>query len=1076
MNVTGNAIAVKWLNFGTPDSWEAYVVPAGEAAPDMNTEPTHTDLTSPGSSVLDNLLPGSPYAIYLRSRCGDTFSEWFGPLETSTDFDCSWAIPIDDDCLGFEAIYEGVHGFENTNCPLFYEHRQLFVFTPSFSGDYYLYGESAQIPWASGYWANTMDGCTPEQWQCFQYDPEYGQPYLPDLIEGNSYYLLLLAHPDGQQAPSYRLSNGPKVDLEFAPLLQGGPFQTNVRIPVTEAFEDNLFDYYIDLPGDTPPTRLSNPTLGMQSLTNQWDTLVGITEPATSYQFYFRIASSGEPYCWEPAQLFMTDPYCGDVQEVFFSNQSALSTRLQALVAPDNYPIVAYDLAPFDPANALSQGGGILENDTLTRILSNLMPESDYEVFIKTQCPDIVYPSLQPWQGPYEFSTTDDCFAIATPIYCQQNNLNTFPSDDEVNFTLDDYCPFNPGNLGTENLYSFYALESGTRFIDSELIFGDNQASYLIKDAASGCNYDDWEELGCWGDQAGNDYPALYFDVEVGHTYYIKVQAYDVHTPGPDPLFQSFQIAGCDNPCGLLSNIIFDGEQLSWIAAGSESSWDLYYDLSTGYFNEYTTEPLLTVSQPNAIIEDLTAGQSYTFRIRANCGNGNHGDWVSFEYIDQSAPIAAIEGTLTRCHPVAPLPNPFEMEEYPYEIIHFKPSESGEYTIAAPPAPIAGRWAMLLYEGAIELADPYAEVFPLGVDATIITTFLEAGQNYWLYCFPRFDYTITNDVTYTIEFFGPAPLESAPIAVFDGQADDQKGIVALGDEMPTEPYVCLDTAGWMHFYDVGLDENTAYDDRLWFSVAYYPELGDFPELIVSGEEVSLLTNPPADYIQNSSGWYTMNRHWNMIIGPGQQPTGPILVRFYFTNEDFEAVQDAINAIGGTVPESFTDLIFYKINNDDVTSYNPDPSEGHVGIPEASSYDAPGYWEYQNGDVASTENWRLGYHTDGSPYAEYVIRYFSGGGGGSAANGDGALTYIKELSTASNWQAYPNPVTDVVFFKPTNASFLLPEQYSVFNAAGQLVDSGAYTQKGISLSHLETGVYLVKIGSEAGWQVFRLVKV
>jgi hypothetical protein len=820
----------------------------------------------------------------------------------------------------------------------------------------------------------------------------------------------------------------------------------------------------------------------MRQLNEQRDTLLENIEPATDYFFLYRISSSGQPNCWEEPRYFSTDLYCGDIENVFFTDQTALSTRLTAILPPEaSAARFSWGVSPFTPTlftPTLVQGEDETGNDTLRAILPNLTPNSSHELYVRTLCNGVNHTQMQPWQGPYEFITTDDCLLLAEPIYCEQFNLNSFPVVDEIFFNMDASCLFSEEGLDGDNLYVYTAEETGSRTINARVSFApsDCQISFFVKDVAAGCSLDEWEELGCW---RGSDKPNLFFDVEAGHTYYIKALIYGTHNVGLSDVYYSFKILGCDNPCEDVGNLSVEDNVLSWTPIGDESSWDIHYGLVSDYFNNDFSSPSLTVSEPSLALENLLVpGQEHAFRVRANCGNGNHSDWMSIEYTDVTPPIAVFEGSFTPCSPVAPLPNPFEMTEYPYEIIQFSPSETGIYAFFGNLPTLTGRMAMLLYEGTIDLeSPPYAQVFPLGVDAAQIAAELTAGEEYWLYVFPRFDYTLDASMNeegpYSIELFGPAPLAGNATLVFDGKTDTQKGIVGGGNELLTQPYACIDTAGWMHFYDIGLDESTAYDDRIWLSVEYYPALGNFPEVIVRGEDVSLITNPPADYLQNPSGWYTMNRHWNLFASPEMQPTSPTGVRFYFTSADFIAVQDAVATAGGQVPQNLEELTFYKINSQN-NGFNPDPSLGHVGVPAAATYDVDGYWEYSYGPLASTENWRLGYHADGSPYAEYAIASFSGGGGGSTGNGDGALTYLRELSSIDNWMVYPNPASERIYFR-ANSIAPLPDAYQISDMTGKLQTRGYYTTAGIPIDQLVAGVYLVNVSSNEGWQVFQLVK-
>ena len=139
-----------------------------------------------------------------------------------------------------------------------------------------------------------------------------------------------------------------------------------------------------------------------------------------------------------------------------------------------------------------------------------------------------------------------------------------------------------------------------------------------------------------------------------------------------------------------------------------------------------------------------------------------------------------------------------------------------------------------------------------------------------------------------------------------------------------------------------------------------------------------------NYVTNPNGWVMMNRYWN--VNPLTQPTSDVSVKFYFSQNDIDAVNT--EAAGHGIPViTASNAYTYKINSIG-TGYNGDPATGHPGIPLATAYNNDGYWQYKSGS-ASTSTWALGGSASNFS-AEYIVSRFSGGGAGAGSTFSGAL--------------------------------------------------------------------------------------
>ncbi|MBE7172646.1 MAG: T9SS type A sorting domain-containing protein [Williamsia sp.] len=144
-----------------------------------------------------------------------------------------------------------------------------------------------------------------------------------------------------------------------------------------------------------------------------------------------------------------------------------------------------------------------------------------------------------------------------------------------------------------------------------------------------------------------------------------------------------------------------------------------------------------------------------------------------------------------------------------------------------------------------------------------------------------------------------------------------------------------------------------------------------------------LTNP---LIQNSSGYWVMNRYWQVTTTT--EPTANVGVRFYYNKQDLADVN-------GSYPNhnlTNQQFIFYK-----ETGGNPDPTTNLAGATSLISIMPSTY--------ASNTTWTFHQLTDSTQYAEFSVSGFSGGGGGGTGNGQ-ALP-VKILSFTATKQGTEN---------------------------------------------------------------------
>ena len=104
-NPTLGSVSISWITGGTGvTGTDLLVLPRNAPAPAPTDTPTHENLSG-NIFTLQNLQSGTAYDVYLRSRCGNTFSEYV-LLKTHTAIDneagCGLFLPVPDNgCLDF---------------------------------------------------------------------------------------------------------------------------------------------------------------------------------------------------------------------------------------------------------------------------------------------------------------------------------------------------------------------------------------------------------------------------------------------------------------------------------------------------------------------------------------------------------------------------------------------------------------------------------------------------------------------------------------------------------------------------------------------------------------------------------------------------------------------------------------------------------------------------------------------------------------------------------------------------------------------------------------------------------------
>lgn len=1062
-SLTTNQVIVDWGSY-TVNDFDLYFGPTPLSEPSPATEATLTDITDT-TQLLDNLLPNVKYELFLRSNCGESQGAWLGPVTFEMEEECPAVLPALELCQfygpedlattqGWDIDPSGTQDLE--------AFQYTFTFTPPQSGvytleDFALLDVESDLVLA----ISTTDGSCNEKegWEYFYWNPPFVE--LPFLEAGTTYTFV---YQTGEEEVALRINPCQTTFSLSMPNFLEGPYSFKPQLLDNNTRAEGDFDlYYGPSPLPTPDGE-TVPTIQVTDI--QIDQIFGGNLlPDTDYDLYFRRHCEGQVSCWSKPFNFRTEEDCGNL--VYQGQENTTATTVSLAFLAEN--AVSNWIFEFGPAGYTPGENGIrvsqmIENDAIGFQLEGLQPETDYDLYYIPSCSAN---GLNPTYGPLRFSTNNNCDALATPVDCGILVDNRFESGDRAPVQAGTSC--SGGSLFASKLYSFLAGATGTARIEfggSGASSNSARASFSYAEQEGSCAIGSFTGLGCWLIQ-GNEYPNLFMPVEAGKRYFVLCQVSNVTGAGRFARFD-FTIENCGflpgqcPPIDQINAEPFTGDniRLNWSTISAEC-----YDILYGPVDEPLDTNTMTPQEecwPNEffVITRENDLRPYQYYIRSRCNN-EFTPWVYGRYPAESALVHQSVGSMDFCSRY------FTQDDASrsYSNFSFKTGAGGLYTFKVQTS-AESLTSLAIYQDTISEATlvSFADGFGIFEGGAL----LEQNTSY-LARYEAPTPPIGGFVEFVVETWGLFPF--AEIGNFDNSFDyPAAGLVGETNGWQIADYNCLGAENWRHFYDDNETPTNRADDRILLSIQDYSGLLNALNSVAAGGSpgASLITNPPADYIQNESGIVIMNRYWEVNLNDNQQPSSPVSVRFYWHLDDFDQLQIKMEQEGLTTPNNFSNLFFYKINGD----YNPDPTAGHAGIPMASDLAGNGYWEYYFNEELADNYYQLGAHVDGNPYVEFPVAVFSGGGGGAAADGGGAILVdiVETNAPVDYWQVYPNPVQDQLFLRD------LPRitEYALASSQGAIVQQGTFPSQGLDMSQLSPGYYVLQLQDALFNGTFKIV--
>jgi len=630
------------------------------------------------------------------------------------------------------------------------------------------------------------------------------------------------------------------------------------------------------------------------------------------------------------------------------SNQSASSiTHNSAIIDwTENGSSTTWDIEY--GTTGFTQGSGTTISGTTTKpyTLSSLSANTYYDFYVRADCGGGTYSY---WAGPYKFLTDCSLSAATLPFKERWETTNGTLVDD--------------GTIICGSTYS-WKLETSTSVgrarygTDAYQVNQGNGAITLDKSVNGGGTYN-------------TNYLILTLDMSNYTTSTILELAFDYADHGDEE----------------------QGPEQVWIRGSSSDAWISVYDLdpTNQADNVYQTvngidiDNLLSTASPSQTV-------SSTFQVRFGQDDDYTTlyDGISFDNIFVKFETETYTlGKTTKCSPRYVRTG---SDKYFYDKYSFTVPTSENYDIEADWTGFDGY--LYLYENSFDPTTPATNLLTSndndgGTSASKISGYaLNTGTTYIVVATSNNAISSGSakygDMSFTITGTTSQATANAETDI-NGIAQSVVNSIPSTDGTSREAdYECTDKDSWTHYYDDNGSTTNYSDDNLILSVKKNGNdigtvgSGSFSVTLAGASGVSKITSATADYVNYD--WYSYNRYWKLI--PSSQPSTDVNVRYYYTDADFSALSDSITASGGDVPVSHTDVIFFKINSLNGTTYDVNPANGHNSVPAATAYDTDGFWIYKHNTNATDSTWKSGDY-DSEHWGEYVVAHFSGGGGGAS---------------------------------------------------------------------------------------------
>ncbi len=428
------------------------------------------------------------------------------------------------------------------------------------------------------------------------------------------------------------------------------------------------------------------------------------------------------------------------------------------------------------------------------------LSEGLYEYYVRADCGGGTYSS---WLGPIAWTqpyANDTCGqAMTLTVYDAGAGAGNEVTQNTTYATASSMSHTSCDSYGTnyDLFYSFTAPASGA----VKIITGGDGGSSIEAAVYDGCG---GNEIECFSSSSTKTVQGL----TAGDTYILQIW----HDSGSQNEFTIVLEKTCPSPSNLSAQVTSDTEAtLSWDANGA-TEWELEWGDSN--FTQGSGTLVSGITQPSYQLTGLTAGNSYKYYVRSNCGSSSGtSEWAGPYSWDQIVPPAN-----DACATAT------EIDSLPYQVtqdasgatnndgfinicsnamndgVWFKftvDQVNGDITVTVTP----GTWDPQLdvYEGSdcaslscVQAADSYGSGH-----AETITFTPTSGTTYYINVGHYSSYTDGSEGTFTLDVTGDVTLsqENSQFQGFVLYPNPTKGIISWNSNKKVQSVSVMDPSG-----------------------------------------------------------------------------------------------------------------------------------------------------------------------------------------------------------------------------------------------------------------------------------------
>lgn len=580
-NVTTTTADFMWEAGGVETAWEVLVLPAGSDVPGSSDSGTAVTTTSYTAS---SLTPSEAYDFYVRANCGSEFSPW--TLALNFNMACN---PISSFNENFDAGDTG---------------DLLTCWNAVLRGE----GLSQYA------YVRTVD-----------YGDVHSDPNSVELYNSDSFgdYDVILVSPNLSNlgAGTHRMKFYARGGSNLQVGTLDGFSDTAVFTPLEEvAVTDDSTQYTVDFTGYSGT-----------------DTYIGI-RMNTSDTY---VSTFVDDILWEQS------PTCADVTEIAMTTIGTNTASVAWLAGGTEtaWEVAVGEASVNDPGTLTA-----LSANTTDKDITGLTDNTDYKVWVRSMCAGGTDPGA--WIGPVSFTTA--CLPVANfyedfdsvdtpelpgcwteilrgPTVSQYASINTVdftsvhsdPNSVELynsssNTSGDDDVILVSPNLsnvgaGTHRL-KFYAKNNGSLQVGT-MDMNTNDGVFSVLEEVSTSSQTTQYTIDFSSYSGTDTYVAIRMNNSDTYTTVLLDDIlWEVNPTCPDVT----EVA--------VPAVTTDGATVTWIAGGTETSWNIAVGPAT------TTDPsTLTPTTSNvetAELTDLTDNTEYKVWVRSACAGNDNGAWI----------------------------------------------------------------------------------------------------------------------------------------------------------------------------------------------------------------------------------------------------------------------------------------------------------------------------------------------------------------------------------------------------------------------------------------------------------------